>query len=182
MLVVESIPHYHRRIRTHRFVSDWRLRLSHQRFPQMIFDVVHEGLLGFVAADVHHLDDGVFVRQVHVGASASGSVGCDAIVSRHYNLSFGVTLYGQFARCLIVLLFHCQFGGHFDRKRRYSCRKVFKYVLDATVDKHINHRRDVVVVFLADGFEFGVHYRYLDLVACFLLNQSDYRRTLLPLS
>ena len=26
------------------------------------FDVAHEGLLGFVTADVHHLDDGKFVR------------------------------------------------------------------------------------------------------------------------
>ena len=31
------------------------------------FDVVHEGLLGFVAADVHHLFNGVFVGEVHIG-------------------------------------------------------------------------------------------------------------------
>ena len=44
-------------------------------------DVVHEGLLGLVAADVHHLDDGVFVRQIHVGnAAASGGMGSETVV------------------------------------------------------------------------------------------------------
>ena len=38
------------------------------------FDVVHESLLGFVAADVHHLDNVIFVVQIHISASgASGS-------------------------------------------------------------------------------------------------------------
>lgn len=62
-----------------------------------------------MTADVHHLGDVVFVAEVHVGDSGvSGGVCCDAVVARHHNLSFGVTLYGQFARCLIVLLFHCR--------------------------------------------------------------------------
>ena len=34
-------------------------------------DVIHEGLLGFVAADMHHLDDGEFVGEVHVGYTAA---------------------------------------------------------------------------------------------------------------
>ena len=103
-------------LRIHPIWDRLRLRLFHRRFRQMIFDVVHEGLLGFVAADVHHLDNGVFVRQVHIGnATASGGMGSDKVVARHHNLSFSVTLYGQFATCLIVLLLHCLFGRHFDR-------------------------------------------------------------------
>lgn len=105
-------------------------------------------------------------------------MGCDAVVARHNNLSFCVAFHRQFTRCLIVLLPHCQFGGDLDRKGRYSCRQVFKYLLDVTIDKHINHRGNAVIVFFADGFEVGVHYRYLDLVACFLLDKPDYRRTL----
>ena len=48
-------------------------------------DVVHEGVLGFVAADVHHLDDGVFVSQIHVGDSAApGGVGGHAVVAWYH--------------------------------------------------------------------------------------------------
>lgn len=47
------------------------------------FYVVHKGLLSFVTADVHHLDDVVFVAEVHVGDScASGSVACHAFEAR----------------------------------------------------------------------------------------------------
>ena len=31
------------------------------------FDIVHEGLLGLMAADVHHLENGVPMAQIHVG-------------------------------------------------------------------------------------------------------------------
>ena len=103
-------------------------------------------------------------------AAASGGMGFDTVVAWHHNLFFCVAFYGQFARCLIVLLLYCQFGGYFDRKGRYSCGRLFNYLLDVAVDKHINHRGNDVIVFLADGFEVGVHYRYLDFVACFRLD------------
>lgn len=37
------------------------------------FNVVHEGLLSLVSADVHHLDDVVFMAQIHVGDSGTSS-------------------------------------------------------------------------------------------------------------
>lgn len=46
-------------------------------------DVVHEGLLSLVTADVHHLDDVVFVTEIHVGDSgASGRVARHAFEAR----------------------------------------------------------------------------------------------------
>ena len=46
------------------------------------FDIVHGCLLGHVATGVHHLDDVVFVAQVHAGDSgASGCVGCEQHVN-----------------------------------------------------------------------------------------------------
>ena len=44
-----------------------------------------------MSADVHHLDDGEFVGEVHVGnAAASGGVGGDTIIARHHHVSFYV--------------------------------------------------------------------------------------------
>lgn len=44
-----------------------------------------------MAADVHNLDDGEFVGEVHVGDTAApGGVGGDAVVTRHYYLSLYV--------------------------------------------------------------------------------------------
>ena len=49
------------------------------------FDVVHEGLLGFMTADVHHLYDGVFVCVAHIGDSAATrGVGGHAVIAWHY--------------------------------------------------------------------------------------------------
>ena len=40
------------------------------------FDVVYKGLLGLVSADVHHLKDGEFEGEVHIGnATVAGCVG-----------------------------------------------------------------------------------------------------------
>lgn len=78
-------------------------------------DIVHEGLLGFMTADVHHLDNGVFVGEIHISdAAPPGSVGGDAAVTGHYHFSFGVALYRQFPKLLILLLLHRQFGGNLD--------------------------------------------------------------------
>ncbi len=57
------------------------------------FDVVAEGFLCFVAADVHHLEDSEFMGEVHVGyAAASGSMSGYAVVAWHKHLSFVVAL------------------------------------------------------------------------------------------
>lgn len=51
-------------------------------------DVVHKGLLRLVAADLHHLEDGVLVAQIHiVDAGASGVVTCHAGIARRYNIA-----------------------------------------------------------------------------------------------
>ncbi len=54
-------------------------------------DVVHEGLLGLVAADVHHLEDGVLVAQIHIcDAGASGGVARHTFVARHDDIAVEV--------------------------------------------------------------------------------------------
>lgn len=45
-------------------------------------DVVHKGLLRLVAAYVHHLEDGVYVAQIHIrDAGASGGEACHAVIA-----------------------------------------------------------------------------------------------------
>ena len=106
-----------------------------------------------MAADVHHLDDGVFVGEIHICYTATpGGVGGDAVVAWYHNLSFGVTFNYLLSKFLIFLLLHCQLGRHFDRQRWHGFRQAFKYLLDVAVYQHINNRKDVVVVFLADAF------------------------------
>ena len=78
------------------------------------FYVVHEGLLGLVTADVHHLDDVVFVAQVHVGDSgASGGVARHTFEARQEYVAVQVDfrlLAFFFQR---VLLLHRQIGRYF---------------------------------------------------------------------
>ena len=51
------------------------------------FDVVHEGLLCLVTADVHHLKNGVLVTQIHIGnASTSGGMACHAVIAWYDHL------------------------------------------------------------------------------------------------
>ena len=54
-------------------------------------DVVHEGLLGLVTADVHHLEDGVFMIEVHIcDAGASGGMACHAVIAWHDHIAVKV--------------------------------------------------------------------------------------------
>ena len=124
-----------------------------------------------MAADVHHLYDGEFVGVVHIGnATASGGVGGDAIVAGHHHFSFVVALHRQFSGFLLFFLFHRELGRHL-------LGEVFQYLLYVTVQNLVNHRREIILVFLADGFEVGVHYRNLHLVAGLLLDKTDNRCT-----
>ena len=129
-----------------------------------------------MTADVHHLDNGVFVGEVHISdAAAPGCMRGNTGIPGHYYLTFCISLDGQFSKFLILLLFHCQFGGDFHRKRRHGFGEFFQYHLDVAVDKHIYHRWDIVIVFLADSVKIGIHYRYLHLIAGLLLNKPDNR-------
>ena len=66
-----------------------------------------------MAADVHHLDDGVFVGEIHVGDSATaGGVSGHAIISWHNNLALVVALDNEFTVVFQLLLLHGEFGGH----------------------------------------------------------------------
>ncbi len=79
------------------------------------FDVVHEGLLSLVAADVHHLDDVVFVAEIHIGDSgASGGVARHAFEAWQEYVAVQVSL-RLFAFFLVrVHLLHRQSGRHFS--------------------------------------------------------------------
>lgn len=74
------------------------------------FDVVHEGLLRLVTADVHHLENGVFVAQIHIrDAGAPGSVTCHAVIAWHDHIAVkvGLRLFLSFLNasfCFIVSL------------------------------------------------------------------------------
>ncbi len=94
------------------------------------FDVVHEGLLGFVAADVHHLDDVVFVAQVHVGDSGtSGGMARHAFEERgrstlpFRSVSGSLPSFFNASFCFIVRLvgtFSFSVGTLSDRSSRIS--------------------------------------------------------------
>ena len=129
-----------------------------------------------MAADVHHLYDGEFVGEIHIGnATASGGVGSYAIVARHHHIPFVVALYRQFPGFLLFLLLHSEFCRYLDRKCRHLLGKVFQYLLYVTVQNLVNHRGEIILVFFADGFEVGIHYWNLDLVAGLLLDKADNR-------
>ena len=77
-------------------------------------DVVHEGLLGLVPADVHHLEDGVLVAEVHVRyAGASGSVTRHTFVARHDDIAVEVGFRLNLVAVHGVFLLHCELGRHF---------------------------------------------------------------------
>lgn len=78
------------------------------------FDIVHEGLLRLVTADVHHLENNVFVAQIHIGdSSTSGCMAGHAVIAWHNHIAVKVDL-----RLLLFLfqrlfLFHCELGRYF---------------------------------------------------------------------
>ena len=50
-----------------------------------------------MAADVHHLDDSIFVCKAHIGyVAASGSVGSHVVIAWHYYLALVVALDNEF--------------------------------------------------------------------------------------
>ena len=77
-------------------------------------DVVHEGLLCLVAADVHHLEDGVLVAQVHIrDAGASGGVARHALITWHDDIAVEVGFRLSLVAAHGILLLHRQLGRHF---------------------------------------------------------------------
>lgn len=143
------------------------------------FYVVHEGLLCFVAADVHHLDYVVFVAEIHVGDSgASGGVARHAFEARqeYVAVQVGLRLFAIFFQR--VLLLHRQICRHFLFQCRYTFGQIFKYVLDITVQHLLVGFRYVVVVFLTDCNEVLVHHGNSHFCLGFLLNKPDNACTL----
>lgn len=81
--------------------------LSHWRG----LDVVHEGLLCLVAADVHYLEEGVLVAEVHIrDAGASGCVVCHTFVAWHDDIDVEVGFWLKLVAAHRILLFHGQLG------------------------------------------------------------------------
>ena len=76
-----------------------------------------------------------------------------------------------FRQVLPFLLLLHKFGGYFNR----HIHKVFQYLLDITILNLVNDRGKTIVVFFLRCLEVRIHYGNFYLVACFLLNQSDYR-------
>ena len=77
-------------------------------------DVVHEGLLCLVTADVHHLENGVLVAQIHIrDAGASGCVTCHAVIAwhNHITVKVGLRFFLLFSQRLLLL--HGELGRHF---------------------------------------------------------------------
>ncbi len=93
------------------------------------FDIVHECLLCLVAADMHHLEDGVPVAEIHIGdAGASGGVACHTLIARHNHVAVEVglrflLLFLNASFCFIVSLvgtFSFSDGSCSDRSLRIS--------------------------------------------------------------
>ncbi len=67
-----------------------------------------------MAADVHHLEDGVLVAEVHVGdAGASGGVACHTLIARHNHVAVEVGLRFLLLFSQRLLLLHGELGRHF---------------------------------------------------------------------
>ena len=114
-------------------------------------DVVHESLLRLVAADVHHLKDGVSVAQIHIGdTGASGYVTCYTLLAwhNHITVKVGFRLFLLFFQRLLLL--HGELGRHFFFQRRQLFRQIFQNILDVTVKHLLVGFRYVVAVFLTD--------------------------------
>ncbi len=93
-----------------------------------------------MTADVHHLNDGEFVGEIHIGnATASGGVSSHAIIAGHHNFPFVVALDRQFSGFLLFLLFHSELCRHLDRKCRHLLGEVFQYLLYITVNNLVNY-------------------------------------------
>lgn len=66
-----------------------------------------------MSADVHHLNDGVFVGEVHIGDSTAPScVGSDTGITGHHNLALIVPLDNEFAILHKFLLLYGEFGSN----------------------------------------------------------------------
>lgn len=77
-------------------------------------DIVHEGLLRLVAADMHHLKNGVLMAEIHIrDVGASGGVACHTLVARHNYIAVEVGLWLFLLFSQRLLLLHGELGRHF---------------------------------------------------------------------
>lgn len=78
------------------------------------FDVVYDGLWGLMVADVHHLEDGVSMAEIHIGdAGASGGVACLAVIAEHDHIAVEVGLWLHLFLSKCFFLLHRELGWHF---------------------------------------------------------------------
>ena len=101
-----------------------------------------------------------------------------AVMAWHYHLALVVAFDNKFAIFLQLLLLHGEFCRNHLAKRRDCLGKSLKNILYIAVQYHVNDRREIVGVFLADGSKIRIHYRNLYLIAGFLLNKTDNRCSL----
>ena len=77
-----------------------------------------------MSAYVHHLQDGVFVRQVHIGDTATtGCMRSDTVVTGHHHFTLTVPLHIDFSICFLLSLLHGQFGVNLCSQRRNRFRQ-----------------------------------------------------------
>lgn len=83
------------------------------------FDIVHEGLLRLVAADVHHLEDGVLVAEIHIcNASTSDCMAGHTVIAWHDHVAVKVGLRLFLLLSQSLLLLHSELGRYYFFQRR----------------------------------------------------------------
>ena len=132
-----------------------------------------------MAADVHHLEDGVLVAEVHVGdAGASGSVACHTLIARYNHVAVEVGLRFLLLFPQRLLLLHCELGRYLLFQRRQLLRQVFENILYVSVQHLLVGFRNVVAILLADGNQILIENGNGHLGLGLLLDKTDYARSL----
>ena len=132
-----------------------------------------------MAADVHHLEDGVLVAQIHIGdTGASGGVTCHAVITWHDHITIKVGLRLLLLFSQRLLLLHGELGRHFLFQRGQLLRQVFQNILDVTIKHLLVGFRNIVSVLLADGDKVLVENGDCHLGLGLLLDKTDYARSL----
>ena len=105
-----------------------------------------------MAADVHHLEDGVPVAEVHVrDTGASGGVARHTLVARHNHIAVEVGLRFLLLFSQRLLLLHGELGRDLLFQRWQLLRQVFENILDVAVKHLLVGFRNIVAIFLADS-------------------------------
>ena len=132
-----------------------------------------------MTADVHHLEDGVPVAEVHIrDAGASGGVACHTLIARHNHVAVEVGLRFLLLFSQRLLLLHCELGRYLLFQRRQLLRQVFENILYVSVQHLLVGFRNVVAILLADGNQILIENGNGHLGLGLLLDKTDYARSL----